>query len=150
MSDACPDCGGERAVIGRNAEGEILECDECGRRDVFPYDDAGPPGMRAAPGSTGAIAHVSPPSSTPGKVVDFPDIEAIAPDIGGCRRCGANSGTLNVGSDAWGFCIDHGQRWFVGEVDPSWRFEDETMWEENELFLAAFRTVEPLRRVAGE
>jgi len=133
--------------LGRGPLGEVFECD-CG------YSEGpGPPDMSAAPGSTGAIAHVSPPSSTEGtllgRVVSFPDLSVVA-EVGGCRRCGANSGTLNVGSDAWGFCHHHSQKWFVGEVDPTWRFEDEETWAENEMFLASFRTVEPLRRAAGE
>ena len=130
--------------LGRGPRGEVFECDNCGQSE-----GPGPPDVRAAPGSTGATTNVSPASSTSQTVVAFPDIEAIASDVGGCRRCGGNSGTLNVGEETWGFCHIHDQRWLLADVDPSWRFEDPQMWAENELFLAAFRIVDPLRRAVG-
>ena len=81
-----------------------------------------------------------------GEVVEFKPRRAI-PDncFGGCPYCGENNGFLNIGRGHWFFCDQHKTTWLFGSnIFSSWREEDEETWQQNDLKLSQYITVEPI------
>jgi hypothetical protein len=63
----------------------------------------------------------------------------------GCPICATNSTYCNIGRDHWFYCEKHRTKWWVGSnLLSSWQFETEDHWKRNEVFLAAYREVQPI------
>jgi ribosomal protein L37AE/L43A len=59
-----------------------------------------------------------------------------------CPQCKKPGECRNVYKTHWFFCKDCGIKWVEGiNLFSSWRYETPEMWQENELFLDRFKTI---------
>jgi hypothetical protein len=64
--------------------------------------------------------------------------------FGRCPDCGEPGLCLNVERAHWFVCRHHRRKWYVGaNLFSAWKYEDESVWENNACELDAYTAVDP-------
>lgn len=64
--------------------------------------------------------------------------------FGVCPKCLTCDDIKNIGRNHWGYCDTHQVKWWVGgNLMDSWKFEDESIWSANRIYLSGFDDIEP-------
>lgn len=78
--------------------------------------------------------------------LEYVDPTTIEDSFGACPICGERDAYTNVKEVHWALCFKHKTRWCIGsDLFPTWKEEDDWVWDNNSEGICEYREVEPFR-----